>query len=318
MISVIVPVYNAEKYLQDCVSSILSQTYKEYELLLIDDGSTDSTAVISKKLCLMDKRVKYYYKNNGGPSEARNFGVKNSKGEYITFVDADDFIDPRYLEVLKLTKDNTNSDISAVGLSLVNQVKIDKHLSGKTIVFDGKAAVKDMLYQKNLDTSPCALLVNREIIENNLFPVGKFHEDDFTVYRYFLSANNVSLFTGSLYFYIQRDTGIMKSVGKVSVDEIEASNHLVSTFENFDSSLYKAALSKKFSNFCQILLKSDKYIENDDVTYREVITFLKEVKWQILCDSECRLKNRIAALSLIFGKNGLIILDKIKKIVGSC
>lgn len=316
MISIVVPIYNAEMYLKDCLDSILAQTYTEYELILIDDGSKDNSVAICEEYQKRDSRIFIYSKENGGPSAARNYGVSQSKGEYITFIDSDDIVDSRYLKVLVDLLEKTKCDISAVGLTLVRKPVLKKKLNGKIIEFSGKSAIKDMLYQKNIDTSPCALLIKREIVINNPFPIGKFHEDDFTIYKYFLSAKKVSMNTEKLYFYIQRANGIMNSNGQVSRDEIDASNNLVKVFRNMDEDLYKAALSKKFSNFCQLILKNDDIFESDRELYRELIEFVKSVKWEILFDINCRTKNRIAALSLMFGVRGLKILNSFRNVWG--
>lgn len=314
MISVIVPVYNAGLYLRKCVESILSQTYPNFELILVDDGSYDDSLQICKAYQHKDERIKVFSKDNGGPSEARNYGVQQSTGGYISFIDADDIVHPDYLKVLINLVKQENCDISAVKLKIVKEnVVINKKIHGKIKRFNNVEAVKNMLYQKDFDTSPCALLVKRSIIEQNPFPIGKFHEDDYTVYKYFLNANVICLFTGVLYYYVQRESGIMNSTGKVSYDEIDASNHLTKVFEGMNDELYKAAISKKFSNYCQLILKNNVFNQGDYETYNELITYVKSVKWSIIMNSECRLKNRIAAISLIFGVRGLRFLSRIKR-----
>lgn len=314
MISVVVPVYKVEKYLDKCVQSILAQTYRDFELILVDDGSPDKCPQMCDEYAKKDKRVRVIHKENGGPSEARNCAVKEAFGECVTFVDSDDIVHHEYLKVLHDLMVDYSCEISAVKLKLANpNDDFHKTLSGDIKQFDGISAVKNMLYQKDFDTSPCALLLKKEIVENNPFPVGRFHEDDFTIYKYFLAAKKIILYTDVLYFYIQRQSGIMNSVGKVSYDEIEASNNLVEVFRNMDVALYKAAISKKFSNYCQILLKYDAFGQEDKELYNDLVSFVKNTKWQIINDNECRLKNRIAAVSLIFGVNGLKLLNKLRK-----
>ena len=314
MISVIVPIYKAEKYLDKCVQSILAQTYKDFELILVDDGSPDNCPQICDEYAEKDERVRVLHKENGGPSEARNYAVTKAEGDTITFIDSDDIVHHEYLRVLHDLMEKNNCEISAVKLKLANhRDDFNQPLKGEIKQFDGIGAVRNMLYQKDFDTSPCALLLKRDIVVNNPFPVGRFHEDDFTIYKYFLDAKKISLCTDILYFYIQRQTGIMNSVGKVSYDEIDASNNLVEVFRSIDNDLFKASVSKKFSNYCQIILKDDAFGKEDIDTYNELVTFVKDTKWQIIFDKECRLKNRIAAVSLIFGIHGLRLLDKLRK-----
>ncbi|MBQ8680482.1 MAG: glycosyltransferase family 2 protein, partial [Treponema sp.] len=100
LISVIVPVYNVEKYLPQCLDSIKNQTYKNLEIILIDDGSTDSSGVICDKVALIDKRIRVFHKENGGLSDARNYGIDKAKGSWLTFIDSDDYISSNYIEYL--------------------------------------------------------------------------------------------------------------------------------------------------------------------------------------------------------------------------
>ena len=314
MISVIVPVYKAEQYLDKCVQSILAQTYTDFELILVDDGSPDICPQMCDGYAKMDERVRVIHKENGGPSEARNCAVKEALGETITFIDSDDVVHREYLRVLYELMEAYGCEISAVRLKLASPCDdFNKILHGDIKHFDGIDAVKNMLYQKDFDTSPCALLMKKDIVVNNPFPVGRFHEDDFTIYKYFLDAKKITLFKDVLYFYIQRTEGIMNSVGKVSYDEIDASNNLVDVFKEMNGELYRAAISKKFSNYCQMILKDGAFGKEDKDTYNELVSFVKSTKWKIICDNECRLKNRIAAASLIFGVHGLKLLNRLRK-----
>ena len=123
-ISVIVPVYNVEKYLRKCIESILNQTFREFELILVDDGSTDSSGKICDEYALKDSRIKVIHKENGGASSARNAGLDVAKGEYIGFVDSDDWIEmDMYGELYRLIKEN-NTDISVCGINNIKRYKI--------------------------------------------------------------------------------------------------------------------------------------------------------------------------------------------------
>ena len=122
-ISVIVPVYNVEKYLRKCIESILNQTFREFELILVDDGSTDSSGKICDEYALKDSRIKVIHKENGGASSARNAGLDVAKGEYIGFVDSDDWIEmDMYGELYRLIKEN-NTDISVCGINNIKDIK---------------------------------------------------------------------------------------------------------------------------------------------------------------------------------------------------
>ena len=130
MVSVIVPCYNAEKYLKRAVDSLLNQTYKDIEIILINDGSVDKTQFLIEEYAEKDNRIKVVNKPNGGPSSARNKGINVAKGEYIAFVDSDDYVEPTYIESLVLNLEQTNSDLLSQGyLSLYENGEIfDRHL----------------------------------------------------------------------------------------------------------------------------------------------------------------------------------------------
>ena len=112
LISIIVPIYNVEKYLRQCLDSIMNQTYRNFECLLINDGSSDNSEDICREYVSKDSRFRYFEKENGGVSSARNLGIEHSKGEYITFIDSDDWVDSDYLEVLYNSLVDERADIA--------------------------------------------------------------------------------------------------------------------------------------------------------------------------------------------------------------
>ena len=118
LISIIIPVYNAEKYLRQCLDSIINQTYTNFEVLLVNDGSTDSSGMICQEYVENDSRFRYFEKENGGASSARNLGLERSGGAYITFIDSDDWVTPEYLEVLYTTLKENDVDISISSFKL--------------------------------------------------------------------------------------------------------------------------------------------------------------------------------------------------------
>lgn len=315
MISIVIPVFNSEKYIDTCLNSVLDQTYKDFEIIIVDDGSTDSSVLKCENYSKKHKNIFVYKKDNEGPSAARNYGVKKTNGELITFVDSDDYIHKDCLKTLYDIKTRYNAEISTVGIKVIYDIKqVEQNEDQNVLVVDGKKAVEMMLYQKNIDTSPCGLLVDKKIILDNPFPNGKYHEDDFTTYKYFLTAQKVAVCTRKLYYYLQREGSIMHSSGKVNYDEIEAANNLVYTFSEFGDDLKKAAESKKYSNYCQVLYKEKDLKQIDRKTYNEIVKYLKDNKFNILLNKNTRLKNKIAAASMMLGTNGLKTLWKLKEL----
>lgn len=176
LLSVIVPVYNVEKFINDCIDSILGQSYKNIELILVDDGSTDSSGEICDKYCSVDKRVKVIHQNNKGCSAARNAGIANAKGNLIAFMDADDLIDQDMYEVLIKNLDMTNSDVSAC--SYVKEYNLDRgkiiglhKIIPDPIVFIGKSAIYESVTrnEKSVEGYLWNKVWKREVIGNHLF-----------------------------------------------------------------------------------------------------------------------------------------------------
>lgn len=174
-----------------------------------------------------------------------------------------------------------------------------------------------MLYQRNLDTSPCGLLIKKDIVLSNPFPVGKLHEDDFTTYKYYLSAHKTIVSQDVCYFYYQRAGSIMHVFGQANMDELDAADNLVTFCEKYYPQLISAAKSKKFSDYCQVLLSNKDIKTTCPEVYARICDYLDSVKFDIARDKKCRAKNRMAAIALFGGTRGLLVLNEIKKRVGT-
>lgn len=316
MISVIVPIYNVEKYLKKSVDSILNQDFNDYEILLIDDGSTDQSSIICDEYAKKYEKIRVFHKENGGLSDARNFGVIQAKGEYVSFVDSDDYVSFDYLSTLYQLKKTYNADIVITGIQTFFEdqiINIDTQKKYDVFEYTGKEALKNMLYQKNLDTSACAMLLPVKLAKDYMFPKGKFHEDELTTYKYYSNVSKVIVTTKKQYFYLQRKGSIMHVFGQSSMDEIEAADNLVCFCQKNYPDLVCAAESKKFSDYCQVLLSNYKLKNDYNEIYIKIVKYLKEKKKQILLDKNTRMKNKIAALILFFGIKPLFIVNKLKK-----
>lgn len=212
LISIIVPVYNNELYLEKCLDSLLAQTYTDFEIILVDDGSTDSSPRICDEYQAKDSRIRVIHQSNGGLSDARNAGIRISSGEYLTFVDSDDWTDIRLLEVLweGIEKGAT---ISACGYYTVRDGKATAWRVPQEDyrVLSAVDAVKDMMYTKSIDTSACAKLFHRNCFEQILFPKGHLYEEVATTYRLFLTQEKVAVTTNPMYYYVKHSGSIVTS-----------------------------------------------------------------------------------------------------------
>lgn len=214
MISIIVPVYNVERYLERCVNSLVNQTYKNIEIVLVDDGATDKSGSICDELSKQDVRIRIIHKENGGLSDARNVGIGVSKGEYILFVDSDDFVAKTTCEeLIKVAKD-TDADMVSF-----RELKVDEE-SGKllddddiesksVVVLTGHEAGKNYLYGRYIQHSAWSKLYKRELFERLLFPVGMLAEDYATTYQYVSFCKKVAWYDRKLYYYSIRRNSIM-------------------------------------------------------------------------------------------------------------
>ena len=318
MISVIVPVYKVEEYLDKCVQSILLQTYSDFELILVDDGSPDSCPQICDNYAKRYTNVVVIHKENGGLSDARNAGTMIAKGDYITFIDSDDYVSEDYLMTLISLQKENNADIVVTGLAVFKEgTKPDTESDGKVYCYSNEQALESMLYQDTLDTSACAMLLPAAIAQKYQFPIGKYHEDEFTTYKYYSAANRVIVTTQKQYFYLQRAGSIMHTFGQSSLDELDAADNLVTFCEKHYPQLTAAAKSKKFSDYCQVLLSNKDIKATYPDVYARICGYLDNVKFDIMRDKKCRSKNRIAAIALFGGTRGLLALNYIKKKAGA-
>ena len=179
-------------------------------------------------------------------------------------------------------------------------------------VYDSLQALTHMLYQDGLDTSACCILMPIEYAKSFPFPKGRYHEDEFTTYKYYLSAKKTAVTRRKIYFYMQRESSIMHSLGKDSMDEIEAADNLVAYCEVNCPSAVRAARSKKFSDYCQVLLKTKGLKQSDPGSYDKICSYLRSVRSEILTDKNTRFKNKAAALALYLGPGCLFLLNKLK------
>lgn len=316
MISIIVPVYNVEKYLNQCIESILMQTYKDFELILVDDGSTDKSGLLCDQYKDRDYRIKVIHKENGGLSDARNKGTKEAKGTYVTYIDSDDYVREDYLEVLVKLADLYSADIVVTGIQCFFDGDVPKSILSEKEpkCYDGIEALSNVLYQKDMDTSACAMLLSRKIALNHFFPYGKYHEDDFTTFKYYLDADRVAVSYEKQYFYRQRRESIMSTVGKPIYDEKEASDRLVEDIQRLEPKLLAAAKSKKFSNYCQIYLKLATCNEKEDNFESSIEKYLKDYCKYIVADRNVRNKNRLAGMMIMFfGTKGFRYIGNMRR-----
>lgn len=228
-ISIIVPVYNVEKYIDRCIQSILAQTYTNFELILVDDGSPDKCGKICDEYAKKDMRIKVIHKKNGGLGDARNCGLSIATGEYIGFIDSDDYIESDMYEKLINACIEKKSDIAVCGRYDVVDGKLKKRFSFEgTKVLSNSEAIKAILTTNNIDSSACDKLFRKKLFENIRFPKGKLNEDIYVMTKIISNSNRVVHIGESKYYYDHRPNSITtKCFSNRNMDSVEAAKEVL-------------------------------------------------------------------------------------------
>lgn len=213
LISIIVPIYKVEQYLDRCIQSIVRQTYQNLEIILVDDGSPDNCSQICDEWAKIDSRIKVIHKENGGLSDARNAGMQIATGEWIGFVDSDDWIHPRMYEKLHETMENKEADISVC--QFVKRTDInekDFEVGTNTVhevVYQTEAALKELILDRAVKQVVWNKLYRRDVLQDIYFEVGKYNEDEFWSYQVIANAKKITTIDFIGYFYFQRTDSII-------------------------------------------------------------------------------------------------------------
>ena len=255
LISVIVPVYKVEQYLDRCVKSIVNQTYKNLEIILIDDGSPDNSPAICDEWAKKDDRIKVIHKENGGVSRARNLGMELAKGEYISFIDSDDWVHPDFIKILYNAIQDTDSQIAACDMRFLDNVDDVKYeiATPEFKCFEPEYAIESMGEPHGFSAGPCNKLYHKDMLLNEAFVVDKRHEDEFFTYKILAKAQKLVFVYAELYFYWQHSDSFMHSISESHLDMLEAFLEHLDFCENKFPRLYKKSKSGICISFMNML-----------------------------------------------------------------
>lgn len=227
-ISVVVPVYNVQEYLNRCLESIVNQQYDNLEIILVDDGSTDACPGICDEWCRKDSRIRVIHKVNGGLSDARNAGIAIATGRYISFIDSDDYISDAFFSAMYLVMCEEKSDIVECSVA-------DAYENGSVSPFFDDCSVsnyctvgalRELIEEKSFHQHVWNKLYRMDLVKGILFEFGKLNEDEFWTYQIFGRAKRITRLNQTLYFYFQRDTSIIHSAFTIRrLDALEAKYH---------------------------------------------------------------------------------------------
>lgn len=268
LISVIVPVYNVKEYLEECLDSICRQTYGNLEIIVIDDGSTDGSGSLCDSYQRKDERIKVIHQSNEGLAQARNQGILHAGGEYLTFVDSDDYIHIQMIE-------NMYNAMKEYGADLVlcshEKVRCDRKaditrrngsIDGCTEELQGRDCVKLFYSEQCVDMVVAWNKLYRTVyFKDVLFPAGKIHEDEFTTYKILYPLEKCIYLKQSLYFYRQREGSITRKTYELkTLDKIEALRERVCYFKTLgDGELYSLSLRRFMTSMAENIVQLDRW-----------------------------------------------------------
>ena len=312
VISVIVPIYDVEEYLDRCVESIVNQTYRNLEIILVDDGSPDNCPQLCDSWAEKDNRIKVVHKENGGLSDARNAGMPFATGEIISFIDSDDWIELDMYEEMLNRMQADNSDIISCGVKWVEEDgSLIRDFTSENEVLDTKTAMKELLNDSKLKQHVWNKIYKYDLIKDIPFEKGKYHEDVFWSYQVVGIAKKVSIVNKSFYNYVQRSNSIMgEGFSAKRLDALDANRQRCEYMkehlpELYDNALYVYIGSCHYQLQCAVKANQPKeVIDNilDRTSYRKTGhptrgIPLKQKLWYYLFTffpmSTCKLRNRL-------------------------
>lgn len=302
LISVILPVYNIKEYLDRCMSSLFKQSYQNLEFVIVDDGSTDGSGDLCEIFIKKDPRVKVFHKVNGGLSDARNYGIARSNGDYLTCVDPDDYVDLDYIEYLYslIRKYRTDMAICQHRTFYDNGSVKDLRLSGDEQLAN-KDCLKRMLYHDVIDTSAWAKLYKKSLFDKVQYPKGKIFEDIGTTYALMLQCPEIAIGYEAKYNYMFHANSIVNSAFKPSkLDMLDMTdkmaNDVLAVYPDLERAVMRRRVYARFSTLNQMLYTDDYSAER-----KKIIGFIKQHAGGVLKDPLAPKRDKMAIILLFLG-----------------
>lgn len=292
LISVIIPVYKVEQYLDRCVKSVVDQTYKNLEIILIDDGSPDNCPQMCDKWAKSDFRIKVIHKKNGGLSSARNTGIEIARGKYIAFVDSDDYIQKEMYEKLCEVIDKHKADMAICNFlcvdeegHLINGKNSNKAIKNETIY--GREILTNRIWEKQGWHWVVAWprLYSCKLFENICFPVGKLHEDEFTAHLFWDKCKKVICVEEAYYNYVQRTDSITNE--KYSVKRLDIAEALLERLRfMIDNNYSEESIHSCYNLYYSVLIEAYRMLNIKDKNvkrrYKELQCLYKKIFWKLI------------------------------------
>lgn len=302
-VCIIVPVYNGERYLAECLDSLLAQTYPWIKILVVNDESTDRSADITAEYASRDKRIELLNIAHGGPSHARNEGIRYSTEPYISFIDADDCLQPQAIEMLMHLISSTGAKIAACNFERGTEFTPRSYGSASSKLLSYEEAMIAALYQKIILNSAWAKIYHRSIFDcEHNFTEGILYEDLDSFYRFFERAGSVAYLPIPLYFYRTNPASLVHTWKPERLDVLNVTDRMVEYMQHYHPSLVKAAEDRRFSAHYNLLLLMMAYRVDNPEAIERCWSMVRAGRRRALTDSNVRLKNKLGAILSYTGK----------------
>lgn len=317
LISIIVPIYDVEKYIEKCINSIINQTYKNIEIILVDDGSPDKCPEICDTFAKKDKRIKVIHKKNGGLSDARNAGIDCAEGECFIFVDSDDWVESTMVEHLVSTYKKYGVKLATCGRYITDgQLTSAVTFNGSERVYTSKEALNEILSGKAIDVAAWDKIYSRELFEEIRFPVGENNEDIAVFYKIIDKAGKVAHCGTPEYYYRNRPGSITKLKYSIEARKIIEKN--LDSIEAFIDEKYPSC-KQSFNRYKTVNIYAllNKYIKCLGTKRTDEYRYLMKEFWDdkayFFGDAQTTIKEKMIAVLIIMNLYGMYL--KVKKIV---
>lgn len=304
-VSVIIPVYNVEKYLSRCVKSVMEQTYKDLEIILVDDGSTDNSGKLCDDFASKDERIIVIHKENGGLSSARNVGIEAAKGDAFFFLDSDDYISVDCIKKMVSLMESKSAEISIVQMKYIPEnvnEECENNEQEKVIVMNSEQAIKESLYQRLYTCCAPAKLYKRDVVGNIRFPLGRISEDLATCHLFLNNSNKIVYSNYYGYYYKQHESSIMHVFNPKRMDALEWAQAIEEFCKKNYPDILGAAYCRTFNVALHLLLDLPSDGEVHDKYYKVLWDEIKRTRIKTLLDRNVRKREKAAAILSFWGE----------------
>ncbi len=310
MISVVIPAYNREDYIEACLDSIIRQSYGDLEIIVVNDGSTDSTGDICRRFASDDARIKVIDRPNGGLSRARNTGLDHATGDFIAFVDSDDMLHHDAVMTMAKIAGKSSCDIVAARYDYSETPHFEMPLTDEYRVIGSKKAIEMTLYQTHgMNNSVCGKLFRRRLFDKVRFTGGTMFEDLDIFYKLYDQTDRIALSNAPVYFYRANPTSFINTWSPARLDAIKVCDDMAEYIYNNIPSLKKAADDRCLSTAFNMLINTTRNNVEPSVSAKCRQT-IKRLRLQSLLNPKVRLKNKIGIVMSYGGPKTIISLSR--------